>query len=111
MNEHERMADALQEVDRAMSKALEGDAWMAAVWVVKDKKLDLVDRTCWQFPRGDFMDAVSQLARACAEDRADKPSLPNNPLPLAKVCKACGIDPPEALAEKVADLAQQDDVG
>ncbi len=61
--------------------------WMVAAWDVSGGEIKLVGRTTFQFPTGDFLAAIGQLAMSCFEET--KLSLQGNkepgPLPWAKI--------------------------
>jgi len=68
-----------------LGEVVEGGRWMAAVWKVVDGKIELANVTSFNFPDGDFLPAVGQLALKCHEEMIEKnrPSLPQIPLPPA----------------------------
>lgn len=68
-----------------LEEVVEGGRWMAAVWKVVDGKIELANVTSFNFPDGDFLPAVGQLALKCHEEMIEKnrPSLPSIPLPPA----------------------------
>ena len=78
---------AMGVVERALQRAAKADKWMAAVWAVEDGNINLIDRTTWQFPTGDFNTAIHQLRSVCDEEISR--SLPvDDPLPLAVLNEA-----------------------
>jgi len=81
---------ALRRIEAVIGEAAESGKFMVVVWQVKDKvkdkRVEMVDRVTWKFPRGDFLAAISQLARACAtevEESSLQASEPPAPLPRA----------------------------
>jgi len=68
-----------------MDQAVASGRWMAAVWKVVDEKIVLQNVTTYNFPDGDFLPAVGQLALKCHEETIEKnrPTLPKTPLPRA----------------------------
>ena len=78
---------AMSVVERALQRAAKADRWMVAVWAVEDGNVNLIDRTTWQFPTGDFKAAVQQLSSVCDEELSKIVPV-NDPLPLAILDKA-----------------------
>ena len=77
---------ALRQIEAVIGDAAESGKFMIAVWRVKEKRVEMVDRVTWKFPRGDFLAAVSQLAVACAtevEETSLRAEEPPAPLPRA----------------------------
>ena len=86
MSIHVNQETALRDVKAALDKAEKAGQWMAAVWTVKDGNIQLIERTTWQFPTGDYVAAIAQLASVIATELVAKlapPMLPDDPLPLA----------------------------
>ncbi len=65
----EEARDYHQEVFDDVAK---GSSWMAAVWQVKDGKIELVKVTTNEFPVGDMLIAVGQLATRLHESRQEE---------------------------------------
>lgn len=74
---------AVQAAADAVHLAAEAGRFMAAVWKVEFGRVELVNVTTYQFPTGDFLPAVGQLAANCHEEalRQQKASPPTAPLP------------------------------
>lgn len=82
--ELKKVEDAQELVQSSIQSAMKAPSWMIAVWTVKDGKLQLVNRTTWEFPTADFPAAVDQLNSLCQKEMAaGAPALPIEPLPLA----------------------------
>ena len=77
------------EIERNVQSAMQtvkGLPWMVAVWVVRDGRLRLVNRSTWRFPTGDFDAAIDLLTTDLNAERAQPVQfvgLPTDPLPLA----------------------------
>ncbi len=82
VEKHSTSLLALSSHSEAMEEAVESGKWMSAVWRVKDGKIELVKRTTWDFPTGDFLAAVAQLANSCFESMKES-TPPKLPLPRA----------------------------
>lgn len=70
--------DAINEVEN------ETDAFMIAVWGIKDGKLRLVNRTTWKFPLGDVRAAIGQLEENLRGETVELPPLPQADLSFVK---------------------------
>jgi len=82
--EHTTPGEAQDLHNEAMHQAVRSGHWMSAVWCVEDGQLIMVRRTTYDFPRGDFDNALEQLSKVCAEDVA--PAEPEA-LPMADFLK------------------------
>lgn len=78
---------------KAIEQAQESDRWMVAVWHVKDGRVELLNKTTWKFPRGDFLAATGQLALNCHEETVKHALLPSEPLPRASLFGQFGLPP------------------
>lgn len=89
--EHKVIGDAIEAHEKALNVAIKSEKFMTAVWHVRDGKLELITGapTTWQFPVGDFDEAINQLKRACDEEATvcGAASLPDEPLPIADFMK------------------------
>jgi len=82
--DHVEIVDAQVATSHAINSVVSTDHWMIAVWAVKDGKIQLVDRTTWGFPTGDFPAAVELLKSSCQKEMGTIETLkPIEPLPLA----------------------------
>jgi len=81
---HSTAFEARVDFKAALDEVIAGDRWMAAVWSVRDGKVRLNQVTTSNFPKGDFLAAVGQLAMNRFEQlKADAGVLPSDPLPKA----------------------------
>lgn len=85
---HTTSSEAEEVFVKKLSEVAVGDHWMAAVWQVKDGKIELVQCTTSNFPRGDYLAAIGGLAMNRFQEMKESQGLPSDPLP-----KAGGIFP------------------
>lgn len=77
---HLTVDDARAEFLKQFDVAVKGRKWLAVVWSIEDGKIVLNNKTTCDWPKGDYLEAISQLAHLCFEDVK---GLPRDPLPLA----------------------------
>ena len=82
VTKHGRESDAGNRFQASLAKAQESGRWMAAAWTVEDGRIELVGRTTWNFPSGDFLAAVGHLALNLFEEQRQAGMLPDDPLPM-----------------------------
>ena len=79
---HETQASAMESAQTALAQASADGRWMIAVFSVTDGKLQMRTRTTWEFPRGDYSEAVRMLQASIKQEQ----SLPiDEPLPVAEL--------------------------
>lgn len=103
---------AMDVVGQSLKRAARSGKWMVAVWTVEDGNINLIDRTTWQFPTGDFKTAIKQLTAVCDEELAKSVgALPDDPLPLA-VLNEAGFASREPVKEiNIDDMNKELDSG
>ena len=77
--------DSVRDVVATLERLTQGEHWMIAMFEVKDDRIELAQRVTWQFPRGDYLEALALLAHDCFNDRVPSQQLPSDPLPLRRV--------------------------
>jgi hypothetical protein len=98
--------EAEQEAAKHLESAAQNDRWMMSAWAVVDGKVQMIRRVCWNFPKGDMMEALALLAHNFFEESKLGDKLPDTPLPRARLPFRPGFGGgvAEELVEKGAEI-------
>lgn len=83
-------AEALEDIQKHVEKCHKSKRYMVAAWCIEDDEVKMLGRVTQDFPAGDFLLAVSQLAVCCSNEYQSlvlKNDDPPPPLPLADLVK------------------------
>jgi len=82
---HGTAEGAMEAITSALEEAAKSGSWMACVWRVKDGQIQLLRRTTWHFPTGDFPIAIRQLGEQLTREADQLQTRPTEfePLPRA----------------------------
>lgn len=64
-----------------LGKVAQAERWMVGAWAVVEGRVVMVGRSSWDFPHGDFLEALSLMAHELFEESKRKHLLPSDPLP------------------------------
>ena len=78
---HENNAEARHQFVDDFEKVTVDEQWMAAVWRIRDGKIECETITTYKFPKGDMVAAIGELARKLHQ----KEFIPEEPEPLPTV--------------------------